>query len=544
MDITLEWIKKIQSKGFTLLLLPAVIVNLLAARLDPDPHHDGFILSTAISSSEGLLPYRDTFTYFGPVTHWINSAVLRVVGPSGYELLTLRLFNFFISLLTVLVLSFCLRDKKYRSLVNFMLTIWLLSHPVWSSHTPFYFNYWPWPDQLNLLFLSIILWALLNFRSGKSSIIIGALLALGIYVRINTGAISTLLVFSMFLVFRKTKQFPSFKVTLVSFIVTNLSVLLLLAANRQLIGFIQNVILYPIQTFGGRLNNQFINLYHIGFNSFVLCLILIFTLYYIKIGKKSSKIYLAATGFSVVVIATASIFAKQDLVPDFFSGKLLYLHLGVALVILKIISIVVTRSAHSPGSDDYLTEVKILVCAFSSILSILYIGDIYHLWTIAPIVITAGSIVIFNLKLKKLFYILAFTCLIFNIESIQAHLSEPREKILVSPLKGMLGLRSQNEDYGNVSKMLAKLKDEEVTFYCPDGLFHLINGRFLPDNFNPFLSNYSKTNQNQENLIFCIQDFAWISPTVFDDYVLAETQPQESFWSNWSTSKIYWFVRK
>jgi hypothetical protein len=108
----------------------------------------------------------------------------------------------------------------------------------------------------------------------------------------------------------------------------------------------------------------------------------------------------------------------------------------------------------------------------------------------------------------------------------------------------MLGLRSQNEDYVNVSKMLAKLKDEEVTFYCPDGLFHVINGGFLPNNFNPFLSNYSKTTKNQENLVFCIQDFTWISPEVFDNYVLIETQPQESFWSNWSTSKIYWFARK
>jgi hypothetical protein len=425
-----------------------------------------------------------------------------------------------------------------------MLAVWLLSHPVWSSHTPFYFNYWPWPDQLNSLFLSIILYALLNFRSEKSSIIIGVLLALGLYVRINTGVISTLLVFSMFLVFRKTKQFPSFKFTLVSFIVTNLSVLLVLATNGQLIGFIRNVILYPIQTFGGRLNNQFINLYHSGFNSFVLCLIFIFTIYYINIGKKLSKLYLATTGFSVVIIATASVFVKQDLVPDFFSGKLLYLHLCVAIVILKLISIVVARSAHTPATDKDLSEIKILVCAFSSILSVLYIGDIYHLWTIAPIVLAAGSIIIFNLKLKKLLYILVSSCLIFNIGSIQVHFSEPREKILVSPLKGMLGLRSQNEDYRNVSKMLAKLKDKEVTFYCPDGLFHVIYGGFLPDNFNPFLSNYSKTNQNRENLVFCIQDFAWISPEVFDDYVLVETNPQESFWSNWSTSKLYWFVRK
>ena len=40
MYITLEWIKKIQSKEFNQLSLPAIIINLLAARLDLDPHHD------------------------------------------------------------------------------------------------------------------------------------------------------------------------------------------------------------------------------------------------------------------------------------------------------------------------------------------------------------------------------------------------------------------------------------------------------------------------------------------------------------------------
>jgi hypothetical protein len=544
MHVTLEWMKKLQSKAFILLLLPTIVVNLLAVRLDPDPHHDGFILSTAISSSEGLLPYRDTFTYFGPITHWINSTILKVVDPSGYELLTLRLLNFGISLATVLVLSFCLKGKKYRSLANFLLITWLLSHPIWSSHTPLYFNYWPWPDQLNQFFLSIILWALLSFQNTKSSIVIGVLLALGIYIRINTGIITTLLVFFIILAFQKTKQFPRFKGTLISFIVANLSMLLVLAANGQLIGFIRNVILYPVQTFGGRLGNQFINLYHTGFNVFVLCLIFVFTVYYLNSSKKQSQIYLAITGFLVVLIVITGTFTEYDLVPDFFSGKLLYLHLGIAVIILKLISIIIFGLANTSPRDANLSELKVLTCALSGIISILYIGDIYHLWAIAPIVIVTSSMILYDLKLQKLFYVLASACLIFNMESIQTHFSEPREKISVSPLKGMLGLKGQGEDYREVSNMLAKLKDDDVAFYCPDGLFHTINGSFLPDNYNPFLSNYSKTPQIPKNLVFCIQDFAWISPEVLDNYVLAETQPQKSSWSNWSTSKLYWFVRK
>jgi len=58
MNTTLEWIKKIQSKGFTLLLLPAVIVNLLVARLGPDAHHDALNSFHHIAKS-GIIAFND-----------------------------------------------------------------------------------------------------------------------------------------------------------------------------------------------------------------------------------------------------------------------------------------------------------------------------------------------------------------------------------------------------------------------------------------------------------------------------------------------------
>ena len=58
MNIPLEWIKKIQSKEFNQLSLPAIIINLLAARLDPDPHHYALNSPCHIAKS-GIVAFDD-----------------------------------------------------------------------------------------------------------------------------------------------------------------------------------------------------------------------------------------------------------------------------------------------------------------------------------------------------------------------------------------------------------------------------------------------------------------------------------------------------
>jgi hypothetical protein len=58
MCITLEWIKKIESKEFNQLSLPAIIIKSLAPSLDSDPHHDALNLFRQLAK-DGIIAFDD-----------------------------------------------------------------------------------------------------------------------------------------------------------------------------------------------------------------------------------------------------------------------------------------------------------------------------------------------------------------------------------------------------------------------------------------------------------------------------------------------------
>jgi hypothetical protein len=58
MYITLEWIKKIESKEFNQFSLPAIIIKLLAPSLDSDPHHDVLNLFRQLAKG-GIIAFDD-----------------------------------------------------------------------------------------------------------------------------------------------------------------------------------------------------------------------------------------------------------------------------------------------------------------------------------------------------------------------------------------------------------------------------------------------------------------------------------------------------
>jgi hypothetical protein len=58
MYITSEWIKKIESKEFNQLSLPAIIIKLPAPSLDSDPHHDVLNLFHQLAKG-GIIAFED-----------------------------------------------------------------------------------------------------------------------------------------------------------------------------------------------------------------------------------------------------------------------------------------------------------------------------------------------------------------------------------------------------------------------------------------------------------------------------------------------------
>ena len=58
--------------------LATFLVWCVFARLDFDPHHDGYMLAQAIAIRDGLSEHADVFGQYGPLTPWLQSLALRL----------------------------------------------------------------------------------------------------------------------------------------------------------------------------------------------------------------------------------------------------------------------------------------------------------------------------------------------------------------------------------------------------------------------------------------------------------------------------------
>ncbi len=119
---------------------------LLRSRLDPNPHHDGIILGSAIGASEGLLPNRDTFAQYGPGAPIVQGIWLQIF---GHTLLNLRILNALLLICTSAILISILSCKIGKKLALLISSIWIFSYP---DILPLI----PWPSVLTTLFALLV----------------------------------------------------------------------------------------------------------------------------------------------------------------------------------------------------------------------------------------------------------------------------------------------------------------------------------------------------------------------------------------------------
>ena len=132
---------------FTTFFLIASI-HLINARLDPDIHHDGIIYAAAVASSQGLLPNRDYFTQYGPVTSIMQGIWLYFTEPTLYSL---RIFN-----VAILLISSYLVYKIIKTSINFSLALLILL--ALNISTPTILPYLvAWPSVISTMILLLVL---------------------------------------------------------------------------------------------------------------------------------------------------------------------------------------------------------------------------------------------------------------------------------------------------------------------------------------------------------------------------------------------------
>jgi len=205
-------------------------------RFDPDIHHDGIMFTPAVAFSEGLLPNRDVFAYYGPGSPIIQGLAIRILGANVYSLRILGAAVFALSF----TLVFYLLKKKFSA--SWALTFTLLGAIPAASILPWSTAF---TTLANLICLTLLIRSmiakdqrLIKFLVIAASFIIG----LSFYIRIHQIFVSFTVLIYLFFVRKDKRQTSSWFVGL---ILSHVLVLLLMFLNGMATGFLWDCIIYP-----------------------------------------------------------------------------------------------------------------------------------------------------------------------------------------------------------------------------------------------------------------------------------------------------------
>lgn len=528
------------------LLLPFVLViNTYLALLDPDPHHDGVILSSAIAVRDGVLPYKSFFFQYGPFVLWTNSAV---IFWHGHELICLRIFYLLLAVLITVLLSLVSQKGSMRRNTILVLAFWLMANPVWSSGVKHYFNYWPWPDLMTTLLLVSIYVLFIKTKSSLRLVPIGSLTALTLYVKTNSGVLTFILIL-IYLLFFTTKQIT--KNEIVKFLFGNALIHLMflgyLLTTKSFTPFVQNTVLFAYNSYGKSFLVYFLILSKMALNPITLISISILVVY-------STRRYLLRvseiwwqTLLAIVVIS--SFLIKQALSPDYFAASLLPIHIGVLASII-LFALLVAKKFLRKG---YLQKIQLndnerllIFLAILSLLNILYIGDIFHLWLSAPLVLVLATQVASRMKIERLFLTILILSMTWNTATAMQNMFEDRTRIATAPLKGMYAEKSVALHYEYSLNFLSHHNLRTADYICPDALFLLNHGAYAATNYNPLGWGVSDHGLTSKFLVVCSPNPDYISAEIYSNYKLVDRYPSDTTvnWSHWSTAKLYLFQKE
>jgi hypothetical protein len=244
--------------GFVPAALFALLVFALLipfARLDFDPHHDGYMLAVAIAVRDGLHVHSQVFAQYGPVTPWLQGLALHLpFGPA----LDLRILNAAFIALGVFLLAESGRvTPKHWPITRaagwWAAIAWTLVADVW-----LYVPMLPWSSTI-AAFESILLLTLVSrglrqrdlrqmTRARLDFCLAGALLPVLFFTRINV-AVATILGLALVILVAglpAIRRIPSLTLAgLAGFGVSALAFAIALVMTQAWPSFIDQAILYP-----------------------------------------------------------------------------------------------------------------------------------------------------------------------------------------------------------------------------------------------------------------------------------------------------------
>ena len=450
-------------------------------RFDPDIHHDGIMYTPALAFSEGLLPNRDAFAYYGPFSPVIQGIALKVFGAN---LITIRLLGALVFALSF-TLVFHLLAKRVSGNWAFVFTA-LAALPAASIL--------PWSTAFttlaNLLAMVLLVHYLQQKPTGRISFhifVASLIISLSFYIRIHQVIVS-FTVLAFFILFRRNKR-ESLQ-WLFGFLFGHLFTILLMLNFGMFYDFILDCIVYPQ---GVAIIRNFELAYYVGMMWYpALTLVTFMTVYVLSRMSFESR-------FRQIFLTMASILAglilyylsmiprtgwityrnpKIVAIDGSWMSNVLIGYISATIVIALSLMIFVRKVKHVAP------DLAVSLAFGLGVIPQLYpMYDRMHLWLITPVLMVsaiyclAGS-KFWNSKIRRATRYLALSLSVLQLLTIFSFANSDRISFKSESLKFMYASEASVNRIDPTVKMLKKYLGESVVFQCNNAFYAGSNMKF------------------------------------------------------------------
>ena len=457
-------------------------------RFNPDPHHDGLIFAGAVAASEGLIPNKDFFSQYGPLTPFLQGIFL---DSTSANLLNLRIMMGLFSAINGAIVFLAVKRISNQILGLLLNLIWVLQL---SARIP-----WPSILSTSLILLSIIL--IIEIRKStnlitqsKFRLILGGYI-LGVlpFVRLHNVIFLVLILF--FLIFRKFKNSSFLFLLLIGNFLGLISGVLILHLTGSLSEFIKQCVIWPIVRYGPiDLNKSYlVGLLWFPLISFASLIYVWLIFRFIKTKNMPAQffqwslftVFWAAISFSYFIPREGYLSLRNPLILYIDTSNNFVHFIGFLSVGIVIVYSIVTVFRRFEKEN----RIVIAIIGLGTLTQLYPLYDQVHLWFITPVVLVCASLFLqpnLSEQFKSKLLVAAFVPFIlilsflaferWGIESVD---------FKSSILAGMKGGPNAVHQIDSTIRMLdSNLGGEKIIYDCENGIYAAFSGKYESVNRN------------------------------------------------------------
>jgi len=457
-------------------------------RWNPDPHHDGIVLTGAIAFIDGYLPNSEFFAQYGPLASVLQGIGLLIFGKS---LFGLKLFTSALVIITGMLVSF----RVYRIFGILMASaVWA----IWSLTGPMGL---PWPSLITTFMIVLGLGISFEIRGAalslkpKSLILAVQILLVGALIRIH---LLVIVGFILLVLYYKRRLLPKhyFRKIVVISLFTIVSLVSALVFFGILNSYLEQSIFWAFKHYA---TPEITMTYLSGLLWFVLIPLASFLIWKVtKLGLRRKFLisFVLVSIFSLILIGSQisikrnsqSLYNPIFFLTEFCRRMLLswdYLSVSVFILLAGMMIFKQVRKT----SEIPLPEALLIAIGTGTLAQLYPLFDPWHIWMISPIFLLIISLLVPRVSLEAGFRsaLLLTSAALTLVLSVQFSSNLLNQNFEFNS-KLLRGMTSERTDSPNIDRTLIALEqldstETKIRFLCTDGLYAAASQHFMSEDF-------------------------------------------------------------